>query len=789
MFSFLWNNSKKSRSSRTLAMRKQQQGWRRVVNALRDRGVLLRLSVCLAGILLLLIVVQSWKPPFPFREGDVPAHGLASKIDFTRVDQFRTEQAQRLAEEQAAYVFRNQPELLDPLGQRLRSDFGKIADAKSWEELPEETRVAFGMGVSADMDRDRRTTSERYLSKDHEQRFLALKESVSDGDTRTSQQRIDDILEDFTQWIAPLKQVGIIDPVDVRERHIFDRSATRIQIFPADESGPPIEKLLSQVRLEERINEAGDLGKSWLEYMNLSDTIRPAISYWILQKSPYTLAYNDVATQEGRKLARESTPIVREKFNVGDLLVEPGKTIDAGRLDLLGDEYARMDEQTALPARLSRMGVVLLMILVLATLKAWYIIRNEPKLARSLGRLTVYILAIVGAAALGRLLTYESRAEVIPLIYVVMMVAIAYDQVFATVTAFSLALIITLSTTARLDQFVVLMSTAAVAVVPLSRIASRLTLVKVGLYAGGAYFFTSCSVSIISSQTLSEVFSNWAMLGEAIQGVGWCLAAVGIVAVTLPVVESTFDVVTDISLLELSNPSHPLLQELVQRAPGTYNHSIAVASIAETAADAIGANGLLVRVGAYFHDVGKMLKPQYFIENMHHGGTSRHEHLAPAMSTLIIIGHVKDGVDLAERHRLPHALIDFIEQHHGTTLVEYFFREATKQAEADPDHEHDCEESAFRYPGPKPQSREAGVLMLADAVESASRTLSDPTPKRIETLVHNLTMKRLLDGQFDECSLKLSEIRMVEQALVKSLIAIYHTRIRYPDAATGAKTA
>jgi hypothetical protein len=192
----------------------------------------------------------------------------------------------------------------------------------------------------------------------------------------------------------------------------------------------------------------------------------------------------------------------------------------------------------------------------------------------------------------------------------------------------------------------------------------------------------------------------------------------------------------------------------------------------------------MVRVGAYYHDIGKMLKPQYFVENMTEGQTSRHEHLAPAMSTLIIIGHVKDGVDLAHQHNLPQPLVDFIEQHHGTTLVEYFFREATRKAEGEPDHKTDAEESSFRYPGPKPQTREAGVLMLADAVESASRTLSDPTAKRIEGLVHEITMKRLLDGQFDESSLTLTEIHTIEESLTKSLIGIYHGRIKYPEQRT-----
>jgi cyclic-di-AMP phosphodiesterase PgpH len=184
-------------------------------------------------------------------------------------------------------------------------------------------------------------------------------------------------------------------------------------------------------------------------------------------------------------------------------------------------------------------------------------------------------------------------------------------------------------------------------------------------------------------------------------------------------------------------------------------------------------------VGAYFHDIGKMLKPAYFVENQ---GTdsSRHDTLVPAMSTLIIIAHVKDGADLARQHHLPEALLDFIQQHHGTTLVEYFYHRASERCESDPDG-GEVEESAFRYPGPKPQTKEAAVLMLADAVEGASRALAEPTPARIESLVHDIAMKRLLDGQFDQCSLTLRELATVEDSLIKSLTAVYHGRIKYPD--------
>jgi putative nucleotidyltransferase with HDIG domain len=191
---------------------------------------------------------------------------------------------------------------------------------------------------------------------------------------------------------------------------------------------------------------------------------------------------------------------------------------------------------------------------------------------------------------------------------------------------------------------------------------------------------------------------------------------------------------------------------------------------------------LLVRVGAYFHDIGKMLKPGYFAENQGQGD-NRHRSLVPAMSTLVIIAHVKDGADLARQNKIPEPIIDFIQQHHGTTLVEYFYRQASESKKADP-HSAEVDESSFRYPGPKPQTKEAGILMLADAVESASRVLVEPTPARIENLVEDISRKRLLDGQFDECGLTLEEVRKIGDSLVKSLTAVYHGRVKYPGQET-----
>jgi hypothetical protein len=336
--------------------------------------------------------------------------------------------------------------------------------------------------------------------------------------------------------------------------------------------------------------------------------------------------------------------------------------------------------------------------------------------------------------------------------------------------SFSLALATTVALGTGLDHLLIQMGGLATAVLLLRNVRTRTRLVEVAAGAGLAYLGMTVATGLLSDQT-------WAMIAfDAGRHFAWGTLAGFLLSGCLPLVERGFGIVTDISLLELADGSHPLLQELIRRAPGTYTHSMTVATLAEAAAEAVGANPLLTRVGSYFHDVGKMLKPQYFIENQ--TGENRHDALEPALSTLIIIGHVKDGVALARQYNLPRPIIDFVQQHHGTTLVEYFYHEAIRARE---EHHQGELESSFRYPGPKPQNRENGIVMLADAVESTSRALSEPAPGSLRKLVHELIMKRLLDGQLEESGLTLTELHLIEESLCKNLIALFHARIKYPE--------
>ncbi|RMG66476.1 MAG: HDIG domain-containing protein [Calditrichaeota bacterium] len=238
--------------------------------------------------------------------------------------------------------------------------------------------------------------------------------------------------------------------------------------------------------------------------------------------------------------------------------------------------------------------------------------------------------------------------------------------------------------------------------------------------------------------------------------------------------ERAFDVTTDITLLELSDLNHPLLKRLSVEAPGTFHHSILVGNLAEAAAIAVGANALLTRVGCYYHDIGKMTKPEYFIENQM-GALNRHDTLSPRMSALILINHVKAGLELADQYKLPRAVKQFIPEHHGTSLITYFYNKALETG--DP---KEIDENQFRYPGPKPRSKETAIAMLADTVEAACRTLQNPTPQRIRSLVDSLVERKIKEGQLDESDLTLREINQIKEAFVPILVGIHHSRIEYP---------
>ncbi|HET6426576.1 MAG TPA: HDIG domain-containing protein [Planctomycetaceae bacterium] len=767
-------SQRRSRSAKAATLTAATKLSGRLSGHLRNVDVLLRLAICAGFLVLMVGVLGSWRAPFRYRLGEYVADGILARIDFERVNLRKTELARLDRERLVAPIFRNDPEPLRELTATLRNDLFEVAAVHDPNDLAEVVRSAFGFQTS--------TTQQHPMPEAMQRDWEALRMVI--GPQESKERTIDEIVDQFTTFTAPLRASGVLNPAEIGRHDLtLDRSISVMAADAVIDDQAPLETFpASQALLDESLKAGGRLAQQWNQFATLS-RIQPILERWLRQRVAPTLVYDEESTIRRLRQVRDSTPQERDKYQRGQVLVPPGAWIDEETLDILRAQYDAIETATSWTDRAIRLAVSMALLLVLGGVMAYYLQRNEPRVVHHVGRMTVYLTTVTLAIGIGRLFSgFSWGGELVPILSAVMILAIAYNQVLAALTGFALALIMTLAGGGNVGDFVVNMSTVAAAVVPMTSISSRSKIVVVGFWTALTYFVVDWGMAIIRFQQLERLWTDWNLLSDSLSGATACFVTGLLVSGILPFVEQIFGVVTDLSLLELSDVGHPLLQELVRRAPGTYNHSIGVATIAETAADTIGANGLLCRVGAYFHDIGKMLKPQYFVENVSPGQESRHAHLNPAMSTLVIIGHVKDGADLAHQHNLPQSLIDFIEQHHGTTLVEYFFRAANKAAEAQPEEFRTVvEESAFRYPGPKPQTREAAVMMIADAVEGASRTLDEPTPKRLETLVHDIAMKRLLDGQFDESSLTLSELAIVEDSLTKSLIGIYHGRIKYPD--------
>ena len=365
-------------------------------------------------------------------------------------------------------------------------------------------------------------------------------------------------------------------------------------------------------------------------------------------------------------------------------------------------------------------------------------------------------------------------AAIVPTLLAVTIACLAYGQRMGMFIAFMQCAMVTMALSQPIGWFVLLIAGSGMMIGQLKEVRQRQTLIKGSAITAAIFTLGSLFLGLSEVPDLSiawqQVLSNALVAGASALSVGFFVLGI------LPSIERIFDITTGMTLADLRDPRNPLIRQLQQLAPGTFNHSRQVADIAETATEAIGGDSLLAYVGGLFHDIGKMNKPEYFVENQ--SGFNRHHDLKPSMSLLIIIGHVKDGIELAKEHDLPREIIHFIESHHGTSLVEYFYHAAMKESK---ETGEPINKTQFRYPGPRPKTKEAAVLMISDAVESASRAMPDPNPARIEALVRELSRKRLLDHQYDDCGLTFKDLARIEDAIITRLNSIYHTRIQYPE--------
>ncbi|HTQ37727.1 MAG TPA: HDIG domain-containing protein [Pirellulales bacterium] len=750
---------RKTRLERVAALELPPNFAERFLGSLQRGDVWLRIGLCVLATLFLWIVTGAWAPPFSYRTGYVPDRDILAQVSFKKYDPDATHDARKQAENQVRFVYTQDPSSLVQLRAALKNKLLEISNAATLDALKSDVWKEFTPPPTPNVD----PPTKEEEAEDYRQ----FHDWIADKDKQEK------IAKAIDSAFAPLEQNGVIDKLT--QGH-DEGNQTEIYVHPAGTTLFPQVVQVPDVLMGEAASKLHDRLR---EQLNSPD-IAQRLFYWIKPKVTPTLKLDVDATKAAQEDAAKKVQDQYKEYLKGkDVLVKADDTVTEDKIALLRLEHDAYVNTLTTTDEIARSLAFFGMMLAMFTLSGFYILFREPSIFRNLGRFSAMLGMFVVAVTLVAMAKDAWRVDSIPVMLFGMTVALVYNQELALLLTAALVLVVSVVVLNEdLSSYITLMSAAVASILLLGKIRSRSKLIYVGLAAAVIAMLTEIGDSILAGQPLKQT------LVFDVPPAGWGAVAAGFLMTgLLPFIEKSFGVLTDISLLEIGDVSHPLLQELVRRAPGTYNHSINVAAIGEAAADAIGARGLLVRVGAYFHDIGKMLKPQYFAENQVQGSPSLHETLLPAMSRLIIVAHVKDGADLARQHHLPQRVIDFIEQHHGTTLVEYFFRRAAQQSESDPSR-GEVEEHSYRYPGPKPQTREAGVLMLADAAESASRTLVDPAPARLESLVHDLAMSRLLDGQFDDCGLTLQELHDVEESLVKSLTAVYHGRVRYPEQRT-----
>jgi len=742
------------------------------------------------------VLVNAGGDVLELRVGQISPRGITSRLDFRLENEARTIERRARARDNAPNYYELDVSLLQDIQGRLTS------------------ALALARAHSADPDRFQEEALRNKIRLDENARgeLLRIAALTDAGESQRAAERFGAAVADAVFKLAnqaPLL-VEAIDPSLRRTAMnaiLLDPRQEGEQQAPA-ERPVPISQLVHSSQPEARETVGAAAANSF------EPTLRPSMQASITAmltdgRDGQTRPIYRYSAERSLRAAQEAYAAVPVQFDTharGSTLADAGP-ISPDELRLLRfehDEYRRWIASVHTPPENAREGVeadaaaeraaqdraaarrahwrrvqarVGYASLALLVPLAYYLSQSRRTLGVDFTRHIITALVLLAALGMARTVYVTTTAAYYAVgiqALAAAVLAIVYGRRSDPAVAGSLALLITLSTRQGVAFFLVLLAVSLTLQFGLRDVRSRGRTVLVGAAAAVVALGTALAAGVVGGQTFEFVLRYYAL-----PAMGATLAAAFVIEGILPGIERVFRVSTDMSLLEWCDASKPLLRILAAEAPGTYNHSLLVGTLAETAAEAIGAHGLLARAGSYYHDIGKINKPEYFAENQAFG-VSRHDRLSPAMSHLIIIGHVKDGIEMAREYGLPASLHPFMAEHHGTTLVEYFYHAASQQRKPG---EREVSDVHFRYPGPKPQTREAAVVMLCDGVEGAVRAMPEPTPNRIEDTVTRIVQRRLVDGQFDECDLTFRELEVIERSLVKSLCAMYHSRIAYPEQA------
>lgn len=453
------------------------------------------------------------------------------------------------------------------------------------------------------------------------------------------------------------------------------------------------------------------------------------------------IGQDEVIAREGERISVSQMQILREL----------GLLAEGGRLDYL-----------------LYLGIMIIVVLLLLTLVLYLLLFHKNLIydPKNLFMLILILLLTLGISKILSIITIF----VMPVATAAMLLAILINPKVAIVSNIILSVMTVLITGNSMTLLIMLLIGGTLGALMAYRTQQRGNILLSGFVVGAANFFVVLGIGFINSNEINEV-----LLHAGYGAIGGGFAAVMTIG-TLPFWEWAFGILTHLKLIEMSNPNQPLLKKLLLEAPGTYHHSIIVGNLSEAATDAVGGNTLLARVGAFYHDIGKTIRPYFFKENQF-GADNPHDQLKPLKSSSIITGHVSDGLKVAKEHKLHKEITEFIKSHHGNTLVAYFFH---KEKEHNKNVE-EIKEDAFRYQGPKPHTKETAIVMLADSVEAAIRSIQEPNQEKIENLIEKILKGKLQDGQLDESHLTLKEIQRIKKVFTSTLLGIYHERIEYPE--------
>lgn len=535
-----------------------------------------------------------------------------------------------------------------------------------------------------------------------------------------------------------------------------------------------VRQIFLNIQTEEKIGPEDletvrkNLDRYLLAYPLLSQDLEPARALLSAMLFP-NLIPDQTKLRQVQEEAKKRVPPVR--IEKGNLIVREGDIVTSEHIQILRD-LALIDNQGN---RALIFVSLSLFTLFLIGIGVFYIYRFKREILRQenyLYLLALVALVVLATAKILSLLDVLWLRYMIPLSFAGIILTILLDAQIAWVVTTLLSLMVGVVVDYDLSPAIFYFISGTISIYCLSNITQRREMIRMGLILAGVNFGAVVTLGLLFGDRNLLNLLGLAFVG-GFNGIFSTALAMGF----LPFLEQLFKLTSDLSLLELANPNQPLLKRLLIEAPGTYHHSIIVGNLAEAAADAIGADSLLARVGSYYHDIGKLQRPYFFVENQI-AQDNPHEKLSPNLSTLIITSHVRDGVEMARQYGLSERVLDVIEQHHGTDLLRYFYKRASESLE---EEKETLAEGNFRYPGPKPRSKEAAIIMLADSVEAAARAMEQPTPSRLEALVDKIFKDRLESRQLDETDLTLKDLDKIKAAFLKVLTGIFHHRIKYPD--------